>query len=372
MLKKCYNCGTILIGVDSTIVATSEIVTSPALPIPDRMITMNTTPSHSLLHFFSRTLTICWALTLLASTAWACDACSQPSCTSCVKVRPGDTIWLLNTRNVYCDCDGNCSLDKLKVHRNVKCDTWRTSDLAGFLAEDDPSVNTVIWIHGNRVDSWTARNRGLAMYSSLTKQATDERPIRYVIWSWPSTQVRGLLNDVMSKAYRSDFEGQALAEVLAQINPETPVGLMGFSFGARIVTGAMHISAGGRLGRYQLAKRSAEPRKPYHAVLLAGALHDYWLQPNSYHGLAVSQTSHMLLLNNSCDWVLSRYHWIDRCSRPCALGSWGVASLHQLGDQKEKIKQHDVSYLIGSEHHGPSYIYSPKAMRMARQALIFD
>ena len=108
---------------------------------------------------------------------------------------------------------------------------------------------TVIFVHGNQITPCDAKCEGLAVYRRLMRHGSDAPPIRFVIFSWPSAKVSGgLLNDVRVKAMRTGPAGCQLAWLIDQMPAETPLSLVGFSFGARIITGGLHVLAGGSLG----------------------------------------------------------------------------------------------------------------------------
>ena len=89
------------------------------------------------------------------------------------------------------------------------------------------------------------------------------RRIRFVIFSWPSSKVSGgLLNDVRVKAARTGPAGCQLAWLIDQMPAETPLSLVGFSFGARIITGGLHVLAGGSLGGSMQSDRARASRSP--------------------------------------------------------------------------------------------------------------
>jgi hypothetical protein len=210
----------------------------------------------------------------------------------------------------------------------------------------------VVWVHGNRVERNEARHEGLTVYRALLPCVPDQTPIRFLIWSWPTERVRGHLRDVRQKAYRSDPAGAQLACVLARVDAHTPIGLVGFSFGARVITGALN----------ELAHTSIES-EPTHAarraVFFAAAVDDDWLLPGHVHGEALSQLDSLLLLNNSCDRALRRYHWLDRCRRPSALGYVGLPCAAELGEDAAKVEQEDVRSIIGCRHDSFRYYCQP-------------
>lgn len=283
-------------------------------------------------------------------------------------VRTADEIWFVDTRSASCSAANSHLLPKVAVQQRIAAGNWQQAQLTDLLASD-PTVQTVIWVHGNRVGSSEARQHGWEFYQNLTRQA-DQRPLRLVIWAWPADQIRGPAKDVRYKAMLSVPAAYQLARFLRHMDPATPLGLAGFSFGARVITGAMHLQAGGSLGAYRLPKVAGVSGPSPRAVLWASALNDDWLMPGHYHGQALQQLEHATFLNNSCDRALKRYRFIDRCSRPEALGYWGVAGIDYLGSDKAKIEQVDVCCVVGKVHSDCTYIYSSNIMGRTWRGLV--
>jgi hypothetical protein len=142
---------------------------------------------------------------------------------------------------------------------------------------------------------------------------------------------------------------------------ETHVSLVGFSLGARIVTGALHILGGGTLHDHGLAERVNPDRAPMNVVLMSAALHAHWLGEGRYHGQAMTQVNRMLLLNNCADPAMRYYRFIDR-SRPQALGYRGPGCIGP--EHAAKIVNRDLSRQIGSHHDLFCYLGVRSAMAM--------
>ena len=115
-----------------------------------------------------------------------------------------------------------------------------------------------------------------------------------------------------SKPPARDCESYFLANFMSRLNPDTQLRLLGYSFGGRIVSGALHLAGGGTLGRFQLADANSRPPNSVRVVLLAAAMDNYWWLPGRYHGECFSQVDRLLLLYNSCDPVLRFYPRLDR------------------------------------------------------------
>ena len=89
-------------------------------------------------------------------------------------------------------------------------------------------------------------NEGWGFIASWSPSRILDR-LRFVIWSWPSDKIKGPLNDIRTKAWRTDTDGYYLGWFLQRMHPQSDIGLIGFSYGARIVSGALHVLAGGEL-----------------------------------------------------------------------------------------------------------------------------
>jgi hypothetical protein len=292
----------------------------------------------------------------------ACD-CDSAFCNG---IRPQDEIVLVSTRNL-CTC---CDPDKLReglafeeyaVTDAKGCRCWQPSDLATFLTFD-PTVPTVIFVHGNDITPWDAKDQGVAVYRHMIMHGCAAPRFRLVIFSWPSMKVGGLLEDVRVKAARTGPAGCQLAWLIDQLPEETQVSLVGFSFGERIITGGLHVLAGGGLGGCCCLSEHVHPNRPQMSVILmASALHSYWLAPGQYHGLAMTQVSQMCLINNCDDNAMKYYDFIEPglygFSGPQALGLCGPTCISR--DYAAKITNRDVSCAVGSEHLLMRYLCAP-------------
>ena len=121
----------------------------------------------------------------------------------------------------------------MKVENYAICDEagyrrWQSSDLDSFLAFD-PSVPTIIFVHGNQITPGDAKGEGLMVYRKIILHGCDAPRIRFVIFSWPSSKVGGLLRDVREKAARTEPAGWHLAWLLDQMPAETQISLVGMT-----------------------------------------------------------------------------------------------------------------------------------------------
>lgn len=275
-------------------------------------------------------------------------------------VRQQDEIVLVNVRPVGGCCDPGMLADQVRFETYQPCDEsgsrqWHTSDLASVVAAD-PSVSTVIFVHGNRLTSWDAKCEGLATYRRIVRQS-DEKPIRFVIFSWPSAEISGPLKDVRVKAARTRPAGCQLAWFVDQLPAETQITMVGFSFGARIITGSLHILGGGSLGSMSIGELQHPNRQPVNAVLLAAALNSDWLCPGHCHGRAMTVVNRMVLVNNCEDRAMKFYHFSSTSGRPQALGLCGPTCIDAAG--AAKVVELNVSRYVGTEHDVFCYLSAP-------------
>jgi hypothetical protein len=338
-------------------------------PIAAARAIMQATESRST---FVRTVTILMLCAgLMAARATAADTVTTADVAVadgnvfCNGIRLGDEIVVVNVRPLCGSCDPEPLRTGVRVENYAVCDEsgrrrWQSSDLDNFLSFD-PSVATVFYVHGNQMSPGDAKSQGLTLYRKLVNYGGEQR-IRFVIYSWPSAKVRGPLNDVRVKAQRTGPAGCQLAWILDQMPAETPVSLIGFSFGARVITAGLHVLGGGSVcNGMELVERAHPDRAPMNAVLIAAAVHAHWLGKGQHHGLAMTQVNRMFLINNCDDLALRYYHLTttDR-SRPQALGICGPTRIDS--EYAAKIRKRDVSRYAGSRHDLFLYLCAPGAI----------
>ena len=232
---------------------------------------------------------------------------------------------------------------------------WSAADAKTFRASDDPTVPTVVFIPGNRSDADATVEKGWCTYRSIRAQT--DRPMRYVIWSWPADrECRRNLPDIRLKADYSDVEAWYLAQWMAELRPGIRLSLIGHSFGPRIITGALHLLAGGQLADCGLpastvAEWNTGKRNPIRAVLLAAALDYDWLTPGGCHERALSLVEQMLVTCNPCDRALRWYPRLFGRGGPSALGFTGPYGV----ENAKNLELIDVSAEVGPLHDYRGY-----------------
>jgi hypothetical protein len=275
---------------------------------------------------------------------------------------------MISTRHLGCAYCENKENPEFQVMRYEPCDGWRDSSWQEWEAEAELPMLTAIYVHGNRIEWNEAFQRGLSAYRALVRCAPIDEPIRFVIWSWPSGQTCGLRRDLLAKAARSDSESYYLGLFLTGLPPETRVGLFGFSFGARIISGAMHLAAGGEMGGLCLPE--TPPTHTTRIALLAAAMHNYWWLPGRYHSECLAYADHALLLFNPCDPVLHWYPMLYRRYRPQALGYTGFPWVDQLADPS-RLEQANVCCQVGRTHDVELYFASDWIMSQVSELLLW-
>lgn len=277
-----------------------------------------------------------------------------------------DDVWLISSRCLGCPNWDKTSEPELEVQHYGTNEEWQAATFQEFLDTHDPTVRTLFYVHGNRVTECESKRRGLRAYHALLDDSGAE-PVRFVIWSWPSSQIHGQLKDIRRKAARTNGEAHYLAWTLAQLDASAPVSIVAHSFGARVTTGALHVLGGGQLAGEHLPTAFQRPASSIRVALMAAAMHNYWLRSGSYHGLAMQQMERLLIQYNSCDPVLRYYRLIEKHSRVAALGYTGMC----LDDSLETaVEQVDVCCVLGKTHGEADYMCSERIVQHAQEVLL--
>ncbi len=286
--------------------------------------------------------------------------------------RTQDSLWLVSTRHLGRPTQYNPDKLNFRVMRHDWTEGWVDSGLETFLETDDPDTVTAVYVHGNRVDRGEALRRGMLAYRSLVRGVDGPQPIRFVVWSWPSTKTRCPLRDVRSKAARSDYDSYYFGVFLSRLDPKVRVGMYGFSYGSRIISGALHLLGGGKMLGLTVPNVEPKEERTARAVLMGAAMHNYWWLPGHRHSKAVSQVDRMLVQYNPCDRILGMYRFVERRSRPQALGSTAFPWLSELGEDASRIEQQNVCPQIGNNHDMRAYFASPHVIDEMRRCVLWQ
>lgn len=317
-----------------------------------------------------------WSLSLLVLLI---IASATPQAKASTKTQPqtqcppstAQSVWVISTRNAP-TCNRNrvftATLDYWRMEIDEDgCRCWVPSDKDAFLAEGQADIPTCFHIHGNRTSHQEAIHEGLGVLNCLKNQAAGQK-FRMAIWSWPSARIRGSnRNDARVKAARSDVQAYYFARCTQQLNPEARVGMIGYSFGARVITGALELLAGGGIAGYRLAPQDEMPEgaSPTASVelpqiriaLIASASDRCWLLPGRRNGAALDLVDWALITCNRNDPILRWYPKMYGCSGPQASGFSGPALTSQ---QREKTEVLNMSCSVGKSHDWQRYLRSSR------------
>ncbi len=288
-----------------------------------------------------------------------------------------DEIFLLNTRRVGTACNDRAMSSRLQCEQLVTApqhqSRWISRDWRELVSDSNSHRPTVVYIHGNRIERGKDRSQGMQIYRSLTRHGNSNQPIRFIIWSWPSGAISGPFKDYKVKANRTQPAAWQLAWFLDQLPAQTQISVLGYSYGARIASGAMHVLGGGALGSLKLQQRIHPQRESFRVALLAAAFDAHWIQPGHFYGRALSQVERMVIATNQMDPIMRFYHLSNGRGRVHALGKSGVSQLQSLGSARLFVRTIDFTRSVGRNHSLVNYLaVSGKMKAIWRELLASD
>lgn len=284
-------------------------------------------------------------------------------------IRPQDEIWLVSTRAEGrradpCSCSTPCL-----CYFQYCCasDCWQRRSAAEFFAGQDPDSITTVFVHGNRQRRRNVLNRGFQSYCLLRCCVPCERRLRHVVWEWPSMPVpcrTALVRDGRVKLRRIPSQSYFLGWWLSQFCPNTQVRMVGHSYGANVMAGALHLMAGGKLDCRCLPPAPHGQRVRPRAVFWAAATQSEWLCRGQPHGCALAATECCFNMFSQQDLVLRRLGRVMRVSHRCPiLGLDGSACCCA------NLREMDVTCEVGRRHGVDFYFQSCRVMVCTRAFL---
>ena len=267
-----------------------------------------------------------------------------------------DRFWMISTRSLTSStCNANLESPQLRVHRLDCRGKASPTTVDEYLSALTPERQVVVYVHGNRMASNKVVPRSFSVYRNIIR-CNEKRPMDWVIFSWPSSKQGTLIHDARRKASRTDAQGLYLAWLLQrQVKQTESTKMIGFSFGSRVITGALHSLAGGKLGGRTL------PGAPTTGAtvdvgLVAPAIDSHWLSEKGYHAMATKNLDRLALLYNRRDAVLKRYWLLNKVRGRVALGYTGPRSFAPRADGTElPVVARDYSSYIGLRHDELDY-----------------
>lgn len=275
-----------------------------------------------------------------------------------VSESPTGSYWIVSSRravqNVHQTNRGAWHLDVFTCQPGA---TAVASNLDALSQQLLPGVPVCIFSHGSFVqweNHWKQSNQAFVNLN----WATGNKPVQYIFYSWPSDGPYSHIPqvDVAVRGKRAEFNGLHLANLVSYIPESCPVTLVGHSHGTRVVLSALELAAGGSVQGLSLTKSVGQQRR-MRVVLAAGALDHHWLNPGQRYGLALNRVECLLNLRNQNDLPLAFY----TLSRPFArrpIARLGITSKDSAaigGYNAAKIRQVDVTNLLGGNHYWPYY-----------------
>ncbi|MCH2114394.1 MAG: hypothetical protein MK171_05735 [Pirellulales bacterium] len=328
-------------------------------PVPD-------CPIEGRLTGWRQALVVSWVLFgALQNVPASCNA-AEPLFRELSSAARGDEIVLLSTRSVGTVCDPPRLRKGLHCQR-LKIDgrgqpTWQTMDWRALLADSGPCHSTIIYVHGNRVPPGKDQARGLNVYRSLRTDGNLTDPIRFIIWSWPSTPIPGPVKDFRVKATYTAPAAWQLGWFLDQLPRNSQIALIGYSYGARIVSGALHLAGGGALDHRRLPSPRGRERPAIRAALIAAAYDVDWIQPGNEYGRSTNHLERLVLSTNRQDPAMRFYHLSNGRGRVHALGRTGIEHAGTLRPAKVRVREVNFTNPVGRNHGLAEYLKASKKM----------
>ncbi|MEL6109731.1 MAG: hypothetical protein AAFU85_27285 [Planctomycetota bacterium] len=259
-----------------------------------------------------------------------------------------DRTVLVSTRHLTSDvCRAEIECPDLRFW---SCDTGASLSLQEYEAGLRPDRPVVVYLHGNRMPASELMKR-FQTVRSLLKPRLCTGGVDWLVYSWPSERTIKGIDDFRLKASRCDAQGLYLAWLLRrQVERGVSVNLVGYSFGARVATGALHSLGGGSLGGRRLSGETIAGAR-MRVALVAPAIDSGWLAPGGYHQRAAGNLGQILLLFNPRDVVLKRYWLVAGRRGNRALGVTGLQSLAPGADGEcVPVRSCDFSPAVGIRH----------------------
>lgn len=259
-----------------------------------------------------------------------------------------------------------------QVRKVDECTDGYPSSMEQLTGSLTPGVPICIVIHGSFMDSPSVLPDSHRTYSWL-KAGASGRPFQMIYFSWPSDRALSPLAsiDVAILGSRASRNGFYLASLIQSLPPECPVCLVGHSHGTRIISSGLHLLGGGVVEGHRHCAPGCSGRR-IRVVYTASAIDHDWLNPEERFGRALRCVECLINLRNTKDPALQIYP-LRRIGSSRALGLAGFTSKdrRELGAYGSRVRDWDVSSLIGHDHSWPNYVAHNSLARSLRNYLFF-
>lgn len=286
---------------------------------------------------------------------------------------PTSDFWIVSSRNCPQQSNGpvmQCQLEYFRCDRSGR----RIPCSEGMFRQSLPrQVPVCIVVHGSFTD-WNTTCEDACATQRWIRAAAPHLPVQMVFYSWPSDPATVVLPplDVGIMGVRAEFNGLYLSQLIQRIPADSPVCFMGHSHGARAVTSCLQMLAGGSVQGYRYPNPQAIPHR-IRAVYVAGAVDDQWLLPNGRYGCALRRPESLLNVRNCQDWALGFYEWRSPFAG-AAMGRQGLSEFDRrtLGPTAAKVRDVDVSSILGDAHLWPAYVRRPEIATALVPSIYFE
>ena len=259
-----------------------------------------------------------------------------------------------------------------QVQRVDECTDGCPSSMEQLTGSLILGVPICIVIHGSFMDSPSVLPDSHRTYSWL-KAGACGRPYQMIYFSWPSDRALSPLAsiDVAILGSRASRNGFYLASLIQSLPPECPVCLVGHSHGTRIISSGLHLLGGGVVEGHRHCTPGCSGRR-IRVVYTASAIDHDWLNPEERYGRALCCVECLINLRNAKDPALQIYP-LRRIGSSRALGLAGFTSKdrRELGAYGSRVRDWDVSSLIGHDHSWPNYVAHNSLASSLRNYLFF-
>ncbi|QEF99968.1 hypothetical protein Mal15_40350 [Stieleria maiorica] len=293
--------------------------------------------------------------TLTSTCDHDCSAAADFIADDNVCVCESDRVFLVSTRHLTANA---CCAPLVDIPFRIwRIDSGSPCEIqhGDYLASLSPDRPVVFYIHGNRMPATDVVSRS-TMIRNRIRMRGGRGGIDWMIYSWPSEKETIGVKDFRLKADRCDAQGLYLASFLRQhAQASIPMAMIGYSFGARVATGALHAMAGGKLSGRAL------PDPPLVGAnvrvgLVAPAIESKWLGGNGYHRCATKNMDELVLLYNRRDVVLKRYWLLEKIRRDTALGYSGPTTFASRVDgTRLPVRSRDCASIVKLRHSEIDY-----------------
>lgn len=265
-----------------------------------------------------------------------------------------EDVWVVSSRRLPAICRLPVA-PRLGVERLVTEEgrrQWQPAQLDELL--DEPARPLVVFVHGNRYDAGDAKEQIRRLARSCAASMPDGQSPRMVAFSWPTDPDEHLIRDSREKFLRAQADAYYLAWLLGRIDGERPVAIVGYSYGALLSLEALdHISVAPAAEGAGWKNRAGR----VHVVLVAAAARAEALAPRGAYRDAVAGIDRLTLVNNTRDFALKFFPFIDRQRTSTALGREILPSRWLSG--RVEFAQFDAAAIIGKVHNFSVYLDAP-------------